>query len=191
MKVINILGSPRKKGTSARLAKSFTDAAQAFGAEVDSFYLNGMTYRGCQGCEQCHGKSDRCILKDDLKAVLDGMHTADIAVFSTPVYYGDTSGQFKNFFDRTWSHVKVDFTQTPPYASRLSGGKTAVFILSQGDVANKHLDIVARYTDFFNLYGYDLKVIRATGLLSGEPDADISFAQAEAVELAGKLFNGS
>lgn len=188
MKVINILGSPRKKGTSARIAKSFTDAAEKSGAQVDSFYLNGMKFRGCQGCEQCHRKLDHCILKDDLTAVLEGMRTADIALFSSPVYLGDVSGQFKQFFDRTWSQVAVDFEKEIPYTSRLDKGKTAIFILCQGDVdEKKHIDVVERYTEVFDWLGYDLKVIRTTGLMSPTPDSDVSFSQEKAIELAREL----
>ena len=188
-KVISILGSPRKKGTSARIAKAFTNVAEKLGAEVEEFYLNGMDYKGCQGCEQCHTKRKSCVLKDDLRAVLDGIHAADIAVFSTPVYYGDTSGQFKQFFDRTWSLIDYDIKADPPAASRLSNGKTAIFILSQGDMDEKHQDIVERYTPFFDLYGYDLKVVRATGLFSGDPGADVSILQGEVIKIAKTLLN--
>jgi len=188
MKVINILGSPRKKGTSSRIAESFTDVMEKKGAHVEHFYLNGMTYKGCQGCEKCHTQQDKCILKDDLTTVLDAMRTADVTVFSSPVYYGDISGQFKSFFDRTWSHVAVDPESENPYSSRLPEEKTAVFILTQGDVETKHEDVLERYSFFLDLYGYDLKTIRATSLMTGRLDGDVSSAQDEAVKLAEMLF---
>ena len=187
MKVINILGSPRKKGTSSRIAQTFTDAMEKKGAQVEHFYLNAMTYKGCQGCEQCHTKQDKCILKDDLTAVLDAMRTADVTVFSSPVYFGDISGQFKSFFDRTWSHVAIDYENEDPFTSRLPEGKTAVFILSQGDVEANHGDIVERYRSIFDRHGYDLKIIRATALMSGRPDEDVSQAQNEAAKIAETL----
>lgn len=189
MKVVNVLGSPRKNGTSARIAKAFTDEAEKLGAKVESYYLNGMKYRGCQGCEQCHSKSNKCILKDDLRNVLEALHSSDIAIFSSPVYYGSVSGQFKMFFDRTWSLVNINYENEIPYSTRLAGGKTAIFLLSQGDIAEKHLDIIERYTPFFELYGYDLKVIRATGLMTGDPAADVSDSQVEMKDLARNLFN--
>lgn len=188
MKIINILGSPRKKGTSARIAQAFTDTMEKKGVPVEHFYLNGMSYKGCQGCETCHTKQDKCILKDDLTTVLDAMRTADVTVFSSPVYYGDISGQLKSFIDRTWSHVAIDHASENPYSSRLPEGKTAVFILTQGDVEDNHGDIVERYRFIFESYGYDLKVIRATSLMTGRPDADVSKAQKEAAKLAEMLF---
>ncbi|OBQ46004.1 flavodoxin family protein [Halodesulfovibrio spirochaetisodalis] len=187
MKLINILGSPRKKGTSARIAESFVEAAKIHGAQVDNFYLNNMDYRGCQGCEQCHTKADKCILKDDLTVVLDKMRSAEIAVFSTPVYMGGTSGQFKQFIDRTWSQVAVDYTSEQPFSSRLPDGKIAIFILTQADVEEKHTDIVERYTEIFGLYGYDIRVIRSAGLIDGRSDADVSAAQEKIVMLAHEL----
>lgn len=191
MKVINILGSPRRKGTSARIAQSFAEAAESHGAEVESYYLNGMQFKGCQGCEKCHTGRESCALKDDLTPVLEGLHEADVAVFSSPVYYGDTSGQFKMFLDRTWSLVKPEWLEDLSNASRLPKGKTALFILSQGAESQRHEDVVKRYSEFLTLYGYDLKVIWATGLVTGAVDADVSKEQAEASELAVALCNGS
>ena len=105
MKIVNIRGSARKNGVSARIAHAFTDTAATYGALVLDYYLNGMQYRGCQGCEGCHTRSDRCVLLDDLTQVFARIHEADIVVLSAPVYFGDTCGQFKSFFDRLWSLV--------------------------------------------------------------------------------------
>lgn len=186
MKILSILGSPRKNGTSSRIAQAFTDAVKGFGADVDHYCLNDLTFKGCQACNTCHTKSDHCILKDDLTPVLDAMRTADVVVFSTPVYYGDVSGQFKMFFDRTCSHFDIDYGKESPYASRLPQGKTAVFILTQGAIAENHEDVVERYKFFCDLYDFDTKIIRATEL-SAEPNADVSNAQAEAIKLAETL----
>lgn len=191
MKVLNILGSPRKRGTTTRIAESFVETARNKGAEVESHYLNGLTYKGCQGCEQCHGKLNECALNDELTPVLEAMRDADITVLSSPVYYGDTSGQFKMFLDRTWSHVEVDYSKEFPFSSRLSEGKKALFILTQGREEDAHKDVVERYKEFFELYGYELEILRATGLTDGAVDADVSDAQAQAVHIAEKFIESS
>ncbi len=189
MKVLNILGSPRKKGTSSRIAEAFAKEAEARGAVVARYYLNGLSYKGCQACEVCHTKLDHCVLQDDLTAVLDAMRTSDVIVCASPVYYGDVSGQLKMLVDRTWSHVNYVPDAENPYQSRIPAGKTALFILTQGDVEEKHGDIIQRYAPFFELYGYALKVIRAASLTTGAPDEDVSAAQQRAVELARALIN--
>ena len=147
MKVVAILGSPRKKGASNRITQRFMDTAKDLGSETKTHYLNGMSYRGCQGCDACKNKAEQCVQKDDLTEVLTDLVDADVAVFSTPVYYSDVTGQFKSFFDRTWSFVKPDY-MTNPKPSRLEPGKKAVIVVTQGDVPNKHQDVVERYFSF-------------------------------------------
>lgn len=186
MKIINIIGSPRKKGTSARIAKSFVETSEENGASVKSYYLNGLNYRGCQGCEACHSKLDKCVLKDDAEEILDAMREADVIVFSSPVYYGDTTGQFKSFLDRTWSHVDVNYENENPYTSRIPKGKHAVVILSQGNTKDGHLDLVERFQMFMDIYGLQLHVIRATGL-NGQVNQDVTAYQEEANALAKEL----
>ena len=46
VKIVNILGSPRKNGTSGRIARAFADTAAAYGATVIDYQLNQMQYRG-------------------------------------------------------------------------------------------------------------------------------------------------
>ena len=186
MKVMAVLGSPRKKGFTSQIAEVFIDFAQKQGAETKTFYLNQMNYKGCQGCNLCKTKTEKCVQEDDLTEVLEIMHQADVAVFAAPVYYWDVSGQFKCFIDRTWSLVKPDY-ETNPRPSRLAPGKKAVFITAQGDVLAKHQDVMERYSTFLTMYGYEVHGFRAVecGL---EPKIHIGDYEKQALELAEKLF---
>jgi len=187
MKVVAVLGSPRKKGASSRISGKFISTAGEKGAETETFFLNEMSYRGCQGCDACKGKSERCVQKDDLSNLFEELMTADIALFASPVYYSDVTGQFKCFFDRTWSLVKPDY-MTNPNPTRIPPGKKAVLVLTQGDVADKHRDVAERYQTFLNLYGYGVHVIRATEC-GMERDVNVDRymekAEALALEMAG------
>lgn len=186
LEILNILGSPRKNGTSARIAKAFAETAERRGATVKNFYLNGLQYRGCQGCEGCHTRSNMCILRDDITPILEGLYEADIAVFSSPIYFGDTCGQFKSFYDRMWSLITPDYAERPNDASRLPAGKTALLILSQVDSAPSHVDVLERYSLYLELYGFSVKSIMATGL-DMMPNTDISPFALEAEKLAREL----
>ncbi len=183
VEIISILGSPRKNGTTARIAQAFTETAERRGASITNYYLNGMQYRGCQGCEGCHTRSDKCILLDDATEVLDNMYTADIVLFSAPVYFGDTCGQFKSFYDRMWSLIKSDYTNNPNEPSRLPSGKTALLILSQADKKTAHQDVVNRYQMYLSMYGFSVKTIVATEL-DMAPNTDISKYALQAETLA-------
>ncbi|MCP4137426.1 MAG: flavodoxin family protein [bacterium] len=181
MKITAITGSPRKNGTSARIADSFMNAAKNNSSDTSTYFLNTMNYKGCQGCDACKGKTEGCIQKDDLTAALNDLLDADIAVFSTPVYYGDSTGQFKMFIDRTWSFIKPDYR-----SSRLAPGKKAVLIITQADVDTVHTDVVDRYTRFLNLYGYEVEIIRAVNC-GMDQNADVDIQAAAARDLAEKL----
>ena len=185
LKIINILGSARKNGTSARIARAFAETAATYGATVTEYYLNGMQYRGCQGCEGCHTRSDRCILRDGLTPVLTEMYTADLVIFSAPVYFGDTCGQFKSFFDRMWSLLQPDAPEGEP-PSRLPQGKTAILILTHVDDADTHQDVLERYTMNLGLHGFAVRPIAAPGLRI-EPNTDIGTYLDEAATLAREL----
>jgi len=130
MKIVCLLGSPRTKGNSAALAQQFCQTVMELGGDVETFVLNKMTYRGCQGCMMCKTKLEKCAVKDDLETVLDSVRDADILVMATPTYYGEVSSQMKGFIDRTFSYLKPDY-MTNSIPSRLQGGKQLVFIQTQ------------------------------------------------------------
>ena len=164
MKITCILGSPRPKSNSTQLAERFVDLATDLGSDVKNYNLNQMKYKGCQGCDTCKTKLDRCVLKDDLTEVLDRVRETDILVLSTPVYFMDVTSQLKAFIDRTYSFVERDYL-TNPNASRLERGKKLVFIQTQEGGKGSFEDIFARYSLFFQFYGFDECVfIQACGI---------------------------
>ena len=186
LKIINIMGSPRKNGASSRIARAFTETAAAYDAEITDYPLNSMQYRGCQGCEGCHTRADRCVLRDDLTPVLDDLFAADVVVLSSPIYFGDACGQFKSFFDRTWSLIQTDSAHEGENGSRLPPGKIAVLILSHVDAADAHNDVPQRYAMYLELYGFEVRIITASGLRlqsNADVDAQITAASSLAREL--------
>jgi len=166
MKVVCLLGSPKPKGNSAFLAKRFCEAAQARGAEVETFSLNKLNYKGCQACMACKIKLDRCALKDDLTPVLEAVGQCDILVLASPVFYGEVTSQTKGFIDRTFSFLTPEFKTNPKNMSRLAPGKKLVFIQVQTAEDESHYnDIFPRYDVFFNWFGFhDNHLIRACGV---------------------------
>lgn len=165
MKIVAVLGSPRLNGNSAFLAGRFLEAARKLGAETQSFALNTLVYRGCQSCNRCKRSSETCVLQDDLSEVLEAVREADVIVLATPVYYGDVTGQMKTFIDRTYSYLTPDF-HTNPKRSRLSPGKTLVFIQTQGLAdATAFADVFPRYEGMMRLLGIsETHLIRGCGL---------------------------
>jgi len=165
MKIVSLLGSPRPKGNSTALARHFCYAAETLGAEIQTFALNKLKYRGCQACMTCKTKLDKCVLKDDLAEVLDAVRNTDILLMATPIYYGEVSSQLKAFIDRTYSYLVPDFISSSN-PSRLESGKKLVFIQAQGEPdENRFNDVFPRYESFFKWYGFnDSYLIRACGV---------------------------
>ena len=185
MKITAILGSPRKNGVTSRIAKTFIDYAKETGAETILYFLNDMDFKGCQGCNVCKTGKESCTLKDDLTPALEDIQTSDILIFATPVYYWDVTGQFKSFFDRTWSLVKPDY-KTNPDPVRIDKGKKALLITSQGDVEDKHLDVSKKYAGFLSMYGFKIQTLRAFGMGNEHVD-NIDDYIAKVKEIAGSM----
>ena len=154
MKILSVIGSPRVNGNSATIARRFCDTGEKLGAEVRTFVLNKLQYQGCQGCMLCKTKLERCALEDDLTEVLDAIHSTDVLVLSSPVYFWDVSGQLKTFMDRTLSYLVPDFI-TNPVKSRLAPGKKLVFILAQNNPDPATIpEIFPKFDFFFEPFGF-------------------------------------
>ena len=164
-KIIAVLGSPRPMGNSTGIARRFCDVAEKFGAEVQTYVLNELDYRGCQGCFACKTKLEKCVLEDDLTELLDIIRYTDILLLASPVYFGDVSSQLKAFIDRTFSYLVPDYA-TNPVPGRLLPGKKLIFILAQGNPDdNRFDDIFPKYDAFFRLFGFnESHLIRVCGV---------------------------
>jgi len=128
--------------------------AQELGAEVETVYLNGLNYQGCQACYACKNGSETCVLQDDLAPVLEAVRTADALVLASAVYYGDITAQLKAVIDRTFCYLKPEYYSRPD-CSRLEPGKGMAMILIQGHPdEDSFADIFGRYDFFCNWYGY-------------------------------------
>lgn len=162
MKVTALLGSPRKRGNSSGLTAALTDILKRKGYVIQTHHLNSLTYRGCQACEGCKGRSEFCVLLDDLTPVLDDVKNSDVVILASPVYWGDVSAQMKAFIDRTYSFLTPEFI-TGPVRHRFAPGKKLVFVLSQGGDQALYDDIFPRYNSFFE----ELELFKETYLLRG------------------------
>jgi multimeric flavodoxin WrbA len=191
MKTVCVLGSPRPKGNSTKIAEHFCDKLETLGASIQTFALNKMSYKGCQACMTCKTKLDRCVLQDDLTEVLDALHDADVIVMASPVYFSDVTSQMKAFIDRVYSFLTPEYRESSE-KSRFAPGKTLVFIQVQGRPDEKKFaDIFPRYEEFFDWYGINKRfLIRAWGVRNlGEiDDRQEVFQQAE--DMAVKIMTG-
>lgn len=99
--VMIVVGSPRKRGNSATLARQVAAGAEAAGARVETFFLQDMDIRPCTACEACRKKIHiDCVIQDDMQKLYPKLRNADAVVIAGPIYWFTVSAQTKLFMDR-------------------------------------------------------------------------------------------
>jgi multimeric flavodoxin WrbA len=104
MKYIVLSGSRNPQGQTARAIQALVKGMESLGASGETYYLPTMKIEHCHQCEDngwggCR-KEGRCGLEDDLAMLVEGIRAADLAVFATPVYFGDLSESMRAVTDR-------------------------------------------------------------------------------------------
>lgn len=164
MKITAIFGSPRARGNSATLAEAFLQETEKLGAEVERFHLNNMNYAGCQGCNACKTKTERCVLQDDLSAVLESVRLTETILIATPVYAFDIPSQLKALIDRWYSFFQPYYYHGKD-VSRLPPDKNIVFVVAQRAPEKTFIDLVQRYDFMFKLFAFrPMHLIRGCNL---------------------------
>jgi len=103
-KIVAIVGSYRKGGTTDAAVQAVLEGARARGAETTTLYLTEQHIEFCTNCRQCTEtvgvEAGRCVLQDDLDGMLSEIHTADAIVLSSPVQCYNVSALFRRFMER-------------------------------------------------------------------------------------------
>lgn len=115
-KVLLISGSNRKGNTEYLLSKIKEEIEDS-----ELLLLRKRNIKFCIGCLSCHEK-DKCIVKDDMNAILDKIVESEYLIFGVPNYFDNVSGLFKNFIDRLH----------PFYKSEKIKGKKVIFLFMGG-----------------------------------------------------------
>ena len=100
MKVIAIVGSPRKNGNTELLAAHALKAIAEEGLDTELVRLAGLDIRPCNACMICT-KEEKCSIKDDLFPIYLKMKEADGIILASPVYYGSATALIKGLMERT------------------------------------------------------------------------------------------
>lgn len=101
MKLLTIMGSPRKNGNTAHILKLIQKMAPK-NWEVEIITLIDYQIHGCKGCSYCQNDQTHftCVQQDDANMLLNKIIEADVVIYGTPLYGHNYSGQLKVFFDR-------------------------------------------------------------------------------------------
>jgi multimeric flavodoxin WrbA len=99
MKVIGIVGSPRKNGNTELLTKHTLKAISEEGLRTELIRLAGLEIKPCIACMACK-KQEICSIKDDLFPIYLKMKKAQGIILASPVYYGSATSLIKALMER-------------------------------------------------------------------------------------------
>ncbi len=129
MKILTIIGSPKRKGNSYHAAKKLEEMMKDKGDyDFEYLFLKDTHLEACKGCFNCVSKGiEYCPLKDDREMIQEKMEGADGLVLVSPVYVMHVSALLKNFIDRV-----AYLCHRPEYH-----GKKALVLSTTGGIGGK------------------------------------------------------
>ena len=86
MRVVGIVGSPRKGGNTERLVAEALSVIEAEGIQTEVIALRDLEIKPCDACVACR-RTGRCRIEDDFQPVYQKMIEADGIVVGSPVYF--------------------------------------------------------------------------------------------------------
>jgi multimeric flavodoxin WrbA len=125
-KALILIGSPRKKGSTAILAAEAEKALKEQGVETTTVFLNDLKIKGCQACYWCK-KNDvaECAVNDDMQKIHVLMKESDGIIVAAPIYFAGVTAQTKIWLDRLFPFISLTL------APKMPPGKKVSFIITQ------------------------------------------------------------
>lgn len=135
MKVLGLVGSPRKGGNTDLLVSAVLEGAEKKKYVTEKVYLYPLDIAPCVDCRACKKGKLQCILKDGMKDLYTKLEEADAIVFGTPLYWYGPSGKMKLMIDRLRPYIE----------SKKLKGKRAVLVVPSEEGADACNHIVGMF----------------------------------------------
>lgn len=108
--IIVLMGSPRRKGNTAKLVEAFLSGIKTENCTVEVIDVATKEIHGCIGCNHCYrDEQHRCVFKDDMITIYERLAQANTIVIATPVYFYSISSQLKAIVDRLHNPIRNTF----------------------------------------------------------------------------------
>jgi len=138
MKMLALIGSPRKGGNSDILASEVLKGAEQTGTEIEKVYLDDFLIHPIGEVADNSRTRKDLRANDDFLKILENFLDAQIIVWSTPIYWAGVSAQMKCFIDRLSCYFN-----NPQYADRFTG-KGHIFLCTCGRVDIEYSNLVVQ-----------------------------------------------
>lgn len=143
MKVATLMGSPRKKGNTARVLELFENLLENNGHEIDRINIVDYEVKGCLGCQACQDVKHElgCRQDDDAVKIFHRLWLADAVVYASPLYTYSFPAQMKALVDR--QNCLVKGYGTPEGTAVLKGKRTALLVTCGGPI-EENADLIQK-----------------------------------------------
>ncbi len=106
MKVLGVIGSPRKKGNTAVLVQKALNAVREEWIETEAIFLKDYKIKDCQRCDKC-ADSLKCSINDDMQKLYPKILEADGIIMGSPTYYYNITGYMQAFINRLYCFLSI------------------------------------------------------------------------------------
>ena len=99
VKVLALMGSPRKGGNCDLLLDDFLRGVRAGGREAEKVSINDLNISPCRECLACY-ETGECAIEDEMKTLSPRLLEADKLILAAPIFFYGFPAQFKALIDR-------------------------------------------------------------------------------------------
>ena len=146
MKILGLVGSPRKDSNTDLLVTAILESASQNKHTTEKVYLYNLDIAPCVDCRTCKKGTLQCQLKDGMQTLYPKLEEADVIVFGTPLYWYGPSAKMKLLIDRL----------RPFIASKKLRGKKAVVVVPSEEGAEACDLVVEMFKRSFKYLEMDL-----------------------------------
>jgi multimeric flavodoxin WrbA len=122
MKILALIGSPRRGSNTDMLVDKFLEGAESSGHHSEKLYLYDFEILPCIDCRKCKRESFTCALRDGMQQIYAKLEDADLIIFGTPIYWYGPTAKMKLLIDRLRPYIA---------SGRLKGKKGMVIAPSE------------------------------------------------------------
>ncbi|PLX22745.1 MAG: hypothetical protein C0599_05680 [Salinivirgaceae bacterium] len=119
MKVLSIIGSPRKKGNTSLMSDMLFERLGHTKYDLEKIFLADLEVNPCTDCRACKEGELVCTVKDDMPDLYQKIEQSEILVIGTPIYWYGPTAQMKAMLDRFRPYF---------YNEKLKGKKVALLL---------------------------------------------------------------
>lgn len=150
MRVMTILGSPRRYGNTAKVLEWIEAELRSAGHDVDRANIWEYEIGHCRESHQCrYPQSTACGVPDEAAALFERMLDADCILFASPVFSWGFPAPLKGLVDRMY--CLSGYHQDPDHAVLLDG-KPMALVMTCGGEESENAEIMGRV--FRNLVAF-------------------------------------